>query len=118
MIEKHFTCIRCPIGCNLTVKKYADGKIVVQGNSCPRGEEYGKQEVTEPRRTITTIKQTKTGTISLKTDVAVRKEQYFDILKEIEKKKVTKNYQIGDVFIKNVLNTHSNIVVTGVHEEK
>ncbi len=118
MIEKRFTCIRCPIGCNLVVKKYADGKIVVSGNNCPRGEEYGKQELTEPRRTITTIKQTKFGTISLKTDIAVKKEQYFDILKEIEKKKVTKSYQIGDVFIKNVLGTKSNIVVTGVHEEK
>lgn len=118
MIEKKFTCIRCPIGCSLTVKKYADGKVLVSGNSCARGEEYGKQELTEPRRTITTIKETKFGTLSLKTDVAVKKEQYFDVLKEIANKKVTKNYQIGDVFIKNVLGTKSNIVVTGVHEEK
>ena len=118
MIEKRFTCIRCPIGCSLVVKKYADGKIVVSGNSCSRGEEYGKQELLEPRRTITTIKQTKFGSISLKTDVAVKKEQYFDILKEIAQKKVAKQYEIGDIFIKNVLGTKSNIVVTGVHEEK
>ena len=118
MIEKKFTCIRCPIGCSLTVKKYADGKVLVSGNSCARGEEYGKQELTEPRRTITSIKETKFGTLSLKTDTAVKKEQYFDVLKEIANKKVAKNYQIGDVFIKNVLGTKSNIVVTGVHEEK
>ncbi len=118
MIKKKFVCIRCPVGCNLTVKKYESGKIVVSGNSCKRGEEYGIQEVTEPRRTITTIKQTKTGSISLKTDAPAKKEQYFDILKEIERKKINKQYEIGDIFIKNVFGTNINIVVTGVHEEK
>ena len=77
----NINCLRCPIGCSLVVTKDKNGKVNVSGNRCPRGEEYGKQELTEPRRTITTVKQTKFGTISLKTDVAVRKEQYYDILK-------------------------------------
>lgn len=117
MIEKKFVCIRCPIGCHLTVKKYENGNIKVFGNSCPRGEEYGKQEMTEPRRTVTTIKPTSFGCISLKTDIAIRKEQYFDVLKQIDKKRVTKEYNIGDIFIKNILGTKTNIVVTGIHKD-
>lgn len=116
-MKTNLTCIRCPIGCSLTVSKDRSGKIKVEGNRCPRGEEYGKQELTDPRRIVTTIKQTKNGTISLKTDIAVKKQKYFDVLNEIEKTPVTKNYKIGDIFITNVCKTHTNIVVTGVHKE-
>ena len=35
-------CIRCPRGCNLNITKKSNGQIIVTGNSCPRGEEYGK----------------------------------------------------------------------------
>ncbi len=113
----NFTCIRCPIGCELVVEKNKNGSLKVLGNRCPRGEEYGKQEVTDPRRIVTTVKQTKFGTISIKTDVAVKKKNYFKVLKQINETAVTKKYKIGDVFIKNVCKTHSNIVVTGIHEE-
>ena len=34
---KQFTCIMCPVGCTLNVKKEGD-KIVVSGNGCIRGE--------------------------------------------------------------------------------
>ena len=112
------TCIRCPIGCHLVVTKNDKGEIKVVGNRCPRGEEYGRQEITEPRRTITTIKSFKDGTISLKTDTPIKKEQCFDVLKEIDNQKTKNSYKIGDIFIKNVLGTHSNIVVTGVHHEE
>ena len=118
MRKIELTCIRCPIGCHLVVTKNNKGEISVVGNNCPRGEEYGKQEVTQPRRIITTIKSFKDGTISLKTDTAVKKELYFDVLKAINKQETKNSYKIGDVFIKNVLGTHSNIVVTGIHHEE
>ena len=118
MEEKKLTCIMCPIGCSLTVKKKADGTVEVFGNSCPRGEAYGKQEIIEPKRIITTITKYKTGTISLKTSKEVKKELYFDILKEINAKKPKNEYKIGDVFIKNILNTDADIIVTGIHIEK
>ncbi|MBR1925711.1 MAG: DUF1667 domain-containing protein [Clostridia bacterium] len=118
MKKLELTCIRCPIGCHLVVTKNDKGEVSVVGNSCPRGEEYGRQEITEPRRTITTIKSFKDGTISLKTDIPVKKEQYFEVLDAIESQKTKNNYKIGDIFIKNVLGTHSNIVVTGIHHEE
>ena len=107
-------CIRCPNSCQLHVSK-KNGKIVVTGNLCPRGTEYGVQEVTDPRRTITTIKQVKNGTISVRTNIAVKKELYFDVLQAIKDAPVKKNYQIGDIVLKNVCGTSTDIVVTGVN---
>mgnify|MGYP002520854277 CR=1 FL=1 len=111
------TCIRCPIGCHLVVTKNADGTVSVTGNSCPRGAEYGKQEMTQPKRTITTIKQIRGGTISVKTSVAVDKKLYFEVLKAIRDAKEKRSYKIGDIILKNVCGTNSNIVVTGVNKE-
>ncbi len=107
-------CIRCPNSCVLKVEK-KKGKIVVSGNLCPRGEEYGIQEVTDPRRTITSVKQIKGGTISVRTTVAVQKKLYFDVLKAIKDAPIKKIYNVGDIIIKNVCGTSSNIIVTGVN---
>ncbi len=107
-------CIRCPNSCKLHVAK-KNGEYVVTGNLCPRGKEYGIQEVTDPRRTITTIKQIKNGTISVRTDIAIKKDLYFDVLEAIKDAPIKRSYKIGDVVIKNVCGTSTNIIVTGVN---
>ena len=39
---KELVCIVCPKGCRLSVDE--ENGFAVTGNSCPRGEEYGKRE--------------------------------------------------------------------------
>ena len=39
-------CIVCPKGCRLTVD---ENTLAVTGNGCPRGAEYGKNELTHQR---------------------------------------------------------------------
>ena len=107
-------CIRCPNSCVLKVEK-KKGKILVTGNLCPRGEEYGVQETTDPRRTITSVKQIKGGTISVRTTIAVQKKLYFDVLNAIKNAPAKKTYNVGDVLIKNVCGTSADIIVTGVN---
>ena len=43
-------CIVCPKGCRLTVD---ENTLAVTGNGCPRGAEYGKNELTHPVRVVT-----------------------------------------------------------------
>ena len=40
---KNVICITCPKGCHLTVDE--ENGFAVTGNSCPRGAEYGKNEL-------------------------------------------------------------------------
>ena len=62
-------CIRCPVGCHLHVEMQ-NNEVVVSGNRCPRGAEYGKQEFTCPMRTLTTIYPLKAGgTLAVRTDI-------------------------------------------------
>ncbi len=44
-------CITCPKGCHLQVDENND--YAVTGHSCPRGEAYGKNELKNPVRTLT-----------------------------------------------------------------
>ena len=45
------TCISCPLGCPLKVETDNEGKVLsVTGNTCKRGEDYGRKEVTAPTR--------------------------------------------------------------------
>ncbi len=105
-------CIRCPIGCHLHIEEKG-GEVVVTGNRCPRGAEYGKQEFTCPMRTITTIFPLKNGgTLAVRTNKAVKKQQYFDILNAIKSAPEPHNPHFGDVLIQNVLDTGADVVIT------
>lgn len=110
------TCIMCPVGCSLNVTKQGEN-IIVKGNSCPRGEIYGKNEVTLPKRMITTVKKYKDATISLKTSEAIDKTLIEKVLQEIDKVEEPQNIKQGDILISNIFNTNVDIIVTNINNQ-
>ncbi len=106
-------CIMCPIGCELEITK-KDQTIEVSGNLCPRGKQYGTDEATCPKRIVTSIvKCSKDLYCSVKTTCPVEKSKIEEVLHEIALIP-PKNYQFGEILIKNVAGTDADIVVTGV----
>ena len=108
---KELTCIVCPRGCRLRV----DDNMVVTGNSCPRGEKYAINELTNPTRTITSsirVNNRPYTLVSVKTDKPVPKDKMFDVMKEIDKLSIDAPTRIGQVVSTNVLGTDANIVIT------
>ncbi len=126
MEERHITCIQCPMGCQLTITidgdideitglASKDAVVTVTGNTCPRGEEYGKKEVTAPTRVVTTTIDVEGGDIprvSVKTASDVPKEKVFDVVREIKKIKITAPIKIGAVVITDVAGTGVDVVAT------
>ena len=106
----NLTCIMCPMGCSLTVTKTKNG-YEVSGNTCARGEVFGKEEITSPKRIVTSLIRTSKGVTSVKTSAPIPKKLIFNVMKEIDKVEV-KNAKIGDIVIKNVLNTGADVIVT------
>ena len=82
---RELTCIRCPMGCQLTVT--IDGENVsVSGNTCPRGEDYGKNEVINPIRTVTSSIRVEGGSlklVSVKTKGDIPKGKIFEVMEAI-----------------------------------
>ena len=57
---KDLICIMCPKGCHLKVDE--EHGYTVTGNRCPRGAEYGHNELKNPTRVITsTVRLPLTG---------------------------------------------------------
>lgn len=115
-METHkLTCIQCPMGCALTVTVMDDGNVTVTGNTCPRGEVYGKKEVTAPTRTVTSYVEVEGGEIavaSVKTKQDIPKQKIFAVMEEIKKTKVKAPVKIGDVIVANAADTGVDVVAT------
>ena len=108
---KELTCIVCPRGCRLTI----DDDLNVTGNTCPRGAQYAKDEMTNPKRMITSfmrVKNRENCVVSVKTSTSIPKGMIFEVMEEINKVGVDAPTHIGDVAISNVLNTGADIVIT------
>ncbi len=105
------TCIICPNGCRLKV----DDSLNVTGNKCPRGAIYGKQEVTNPTRTVTSTVRCDSKELKVcpvKTKEAVAKGKIFDVMKDINACSVKVPCRIGDVVKSNVGGSGVDLVVT------
>lgn len=111
MIKK-FVCIQCPRGCHLEVDT---DTLEVKGNTCPRGEAYGKAEVTNPVRTVTSTVKIKGSDIprcSVRTASPIPKKLMFEVMKEINKVELQAPVEVGDVVIPNVCNTGVDVIAT------
>lgn len=111
---KEMICICCPLGCRMTVEKTSQG-YVVQGNTCRRGHDYAIDEMTAPKRTVTTSARVAGGelaVVSVKTSRPVPKEKMFEVIAEVKRLRVQAPVATGDVLIKNVCGCDSDIVAT------
>lgn len=115
METREMVCINCPLGCMLTVTKENDGSVTVVGNTCPRGEEYGRTELTDPKRTVTTtvrVKSQNNVVVPVKTAAPIPKGKIGECIEALQHIEVSAPVFIGDVILDNVADTGVSIVAT------
>lgn len=115
METRNLTCIGCPLGCAITVESEAGDIKSVTGNTCKRGDDYARKEVTHPTRIVTSTVRVKGGEIpmaSCKTAADIPKEKIMDIMACINRITVTAPVHIGDVLLENAADTGVSIVAT------
>lgn len=107
-------CIVCPKGCHLTVTE-EDGEFSVEGNLCKRGDAYGKKEITNPTRVVTStvkVKDSKYRRLPVVTKGEVPKGKIFEAMAEINEIEVQTPIKVGDVIIEGILGTDINLVAS------
>lgn len=108
---KELICIVCPKGCHLKVDEKNDYKVT--GNACQRGAEYGKNELRNPMRMITStvkIEGALHKRCPVKTSVSIPKEKIFDVVKALDNIVLKAPIKCGDLIIKNVAGTEADII--------
>ena len=108
-MTKEMICISCPMGCMLTVVQEADGEVRVTGNTCKRGETYGRQEMTCPMRVVTSLVRLEGGVrpvCSCKTRQPIPKAK----IPQAQLKRAP--LRRGDVVIADVAGTGVDVIAT------
>lgn len=111
-MKREVTCIVCPKGCKMVVSNI-NGEYKVEGNTCIRGSKYGVDEVTNPKRVITStvrLEGSYLNMLPVKTNGSVPKEKMFEVMEVLANIKITAPVSVGDIIVKNVLNTGVDIV--------
>lgn len=112
---KIMNCITCPMGCELTVT-LEDGAITsVKGNTCPRGEKYAREELTAPKRMLTSTVTIEGGLLPQLPVVSksvLPKGRILDCAMALRSVTVKAPIQAGDVVVKDILGLGVDIVAS------
>ena len=104
-MKKEFTCIVCPAGCPLSVELDDSGAILsVTGNTCRRGETYAREELTDPRRTLTStvrIEGRELAMLPVRTDKGIRRDAMWAAMEQLKAITVKTPVSCGDVIAEN-----------------
>ena len=114
MRQEELICIGCPMGCNLTVTE-ENGEFTVTGNTCPRGADYAKKELTDPRRTVTSSVRVVGGSaamVPVKTATDIPKGKIEQCMREIHGLTAEAPIKIGMVLCKDIAGTGVDLVAT------
>ncbi|MGI6392052.1 MAG: DUF1667 domain-containing protein [Candidatus Izemoplasmatales bacterium] len=119
--KQQIICINCPMGCQMEVV-VEDGEIKsIENYSCQRGVEYAKKEITNPKRTITSILPVVGGDLSMvsvKTSADIPKDKISACMRVMKDLSVNAPIMIGDVIVKNICDTGIDIIATKKVEKK
>jgi len=112
--SKDIRCIVCPTGCLVHVENVS-GELIIEGHSCKRGEEYGREEFIAPKRLLTTTIRVENGFLPLipvRSDIPIPKEKLQETLRKIAITKVKAPIKMGDVLIEKVIGLDVNIIAS------
>lgn len=109
------TCIRCPIGCAITVEVAPGGGAVCRGGArCARGSEYAVAEATAPMRSVATIVNVPGcgEPLSVKTSDPIPKELVADAVRAIKAARVDLPVHAGDTILPDLCGTGIAAIAT------
>lgn len=113
--KKHFTCVTCPVGCEVDVE-VQDGSILsLTGNKCDKVKEFVLQELKEPMRVLTTtvrIEGAKWAMLPVRTDKPIPKRLFLQAIEELASIDLQAPVHISEVIIRDIAGSGANIVAT------
>jgi CxxC motif-containing protein len=113
--KREMVCIACPVGCHLTVSTTEDGTVMVEGNRCQRGVEYGREELLAPKRVVTATMAVSKGNsprVPVKTDAPLLKDLIPGLLDLVYKMEITAPVALGMVVLQDIGGTGVRLVTT------
>jgi CxxC motif-containing protein len=113
--KKHFTCVTCPVGCEVDVEVQDSSILSMKGNRCDKVKEFVLQELKEPMRVLTTtvrIEGAKYAMLPVRTDKTVPKRLFKQAIEMLADINLQAPVHMSDVIVKDVAGSGANIIAT------
>ncbi len=108
METKSLVCVNCPMGCLIQVELEGQQVLSVQGNTCPKGEAYARQECIDPRRILTStirIDHAPLRVLPVITAAEIPLGKVFEAMEQIRTLQVQAPVVCGQVLCEDVAHT-------------
>ena len=105
--EKTITCIMCPNGCEITYD--------LNGGMCGKGPEYVKNEILNPKRTLTSSVKVLGGVmplVSVRTTDSIPKEKLKEGMRIISQISIKAPITLGQIIYKDFVEEGINLIAT------
>jgi CxxC motif-containing protein len=103
------------MGCTLEVSHEGSTLLNVEGNTCKRGIEYVKRELTDPRRMVATTVKVQGGVhplVPVYTEAPVPKPRIFELLEDLRELELEAPVMMGQVVLADALGTGINVLAS------
>ena len=110
-----FTCIKCPLGCQVELTEENGTVIKVEGHTCKQGEQYAIDEFENPVRTVTTTVRVKEGilpVLPVRSENPLPKHLIKECVRILSTAEVEAPVMCGDIVYKNILDTGVDIIAS------
>ncbi|MCJ7485210.1 MAG: DUF1667 domain-containing protein [Candidatus Aminicenantes bacterium] len=114
-VSDRLTCVLCPAGCELEVRRDDSTEVEVSGNQCDKGIPFAVEEIFHPKRNLATsvpVRGTSSKMVSVRLSGPVPREMIFPILAEIARLRPEAPVNRGQVLIADVLGTGVDVIAT------
>ena len=114
MVIDRLTCVLCPVGCELEVRR--DGRdLDIQGHQCDKGVDFAREEILHPKRNLATsvpLAGTADRMVSVRLSAPVPRALIHPILEEIGRLRPRPPVRRGDILLRDVSGTGADVIAT------
>jgi len=118
-VTRKIICVLCPRSCTVVADQDENGEISIleflTGQPCLRGEEYVKEEMTSPMRTVTSTMEVEDGCaplVSIRTSAPVPLQRAAELVRSISALSVAAPVMCGQIVVRNALGLDVDVVAT------
>jgi len=113
--QRRFICVTCPVGCAIDAT-IRDGELVsTEGHACKRGIAFVREELTAPKRMLTTTVRVEGGALPLvpvRSSEALPKGRLLDVAAHLREVALQAPVAEHQVVWENVLDTGVDIITS------